>query len=72
MQVLVKKLGDANQAESQPIAQGVVNTRSSVLSRIWLLISCGVNYPQYQLQRLAAMRWDTIQKFLKVALGCQP
>jgi len=29
MQVLVKKLGDANQAESKPIAQGLVNTRSS-------------------------------------------
>jgi hypothetical protein len=29
MQVLVKKLGDANQAESMPIAQGVVNTPSS-------------------------------------------
>jgi hypothetical protein len=26
MQVLVKKLGDANQAESKPIAQGLVNT----------------------------------------------
>jgi hypothetical protein len=29
MQVLVKKLGDANQAESKPIAQRLVNTRSS-------------------------------------------
>ena len=29
MQVLVKKLGDANQAESKPIAQGLVNTRYS-------------------------------------------
>ena len=29
MQVLVKKLGDANKAESKPIAQGLVNTRSS-------------------------------------------
>ena len=29
MQVLVKKLGDANQAESKQIAQGLVNTRSS-------------------------------------------
>jgi hypothetical protein len=31
MQVLVKKLGDANQSESKPIAQGLVNTRSSGL-----------------------------------------
>jgi hypothetical protein len=29
MQVLVKKLGDANQAESKPIAQALVNTRFS-------------------------------------------
>jgi hypothetical protein len=29
MQVLVKKLGDANQAESKPIAQGLVNRRYS-------------------------------------------
>jgi hypothetical protein len=29
MQVLVKKLGDAEQAESKQIAQGLVNTRSS-------------------------------------------
>ena len=28
MQVLVKKLGEANQAESKPV-QGLVNTRSS-------------------------------------------
>ena len=27
IQVLVKKLGDANQAESKPIAQGRVNTQ---------------------------------------------
>lgn len=29
MQVLVKKLGDANQAESKQIAQGLVNKLSS-------------------------------------------
>jgi hypothetical protein len=29
MQVLAKKLGDANQAESKPIAQRLVNTRYS-------------------------------------------
>ena len=29
IQVLVKKLDGANQAESKPIAQGLVNTRSS-------------------------------------------
>jgi hypothetical protein len=29
MEVLVKKLGDANQAESKPIAPGLVNTLSS-------------------------------------------
>ena len=29
MQVLVKKLGGANQAEFKPIAQGLANTRSS-------------------------------------------
>ena len=29
MRVSVKKLGDANQAESKPISQGLVNTRYS-------------------------------------------